>query len=169
MSNSSCCDTPSVSVILLCSSKQTAQHACLFPLTADVTSHELATLRAASKTATTSNSSRPSLNLQQDGNAQHNQQPAAAAAAAVASSRPGSVNGSSTVTTYAALAPDLAALQSALGVDIRSSNAAGSREHAVEVLWQLGQQLGVQVTPEMTAGPAAMAASIASLKKDVGI
>jgi hypothetical protein len=140
---------------------------CLrFALAADGTRHELATLRAASKIATTSNSSRPGLTLQNGATAQHNQQPAAAA---TASSRPGSTNGSNAGATYAALELDLAALQSALGVEIRSSNAAGSREHAVEVLWQLGQQLGVQVTPEMTAGPAAMAAAIASLKKDVGI
>jgi hypothetical protein len=67
------------------------------------------------------------------------------------------------------MAQDLSALEAALGFSASSSHAVGSREHVVEVLSQVCQQLGVALTGSMTSSPAAMAAAVAQLKQSVGI
>lgn len=128
-------------------------------------SHELATLRAVSKTATTSNSSRPNSISHQHAahTARQQQQHSSGPAAANTGS------GSGAATSYAALEPDLAALQTALGVKVSSSHAAGSKEHIVEVLGQLCEQYGVAVTPDMMASTQAAAATVAQLKRSIGI
>jgi hypothetical protein len=73
------------------------------------------------------------------------------------------------VTSYTQLEPGLAALQAALGVSISSSHAPGSREHAAEVLGQLSQQLGVQLSSDALLSPAGMGAAVAQLKQSIGI
>jgi hypothetical protein len=130
-------------------------------------SHELATLRAVSKTATTSNSSRPnSISHQHAAHTARQQQQQHWAGGAAANTGSGS---GAPATSYAALQPDLAALQTALGVKVSSSHAAGSKEHVVEVLGQLCDQYGVAVTPDMMANPQAAAATVAQLKRSIGI
>lgn len=131
-------------------------------------SHELATLRAVSKTATTSNSSRPNSISHQHAAPtarQHQQQQQHSAGGAAANT--GSSSGAAT--SYAALEPELAALQAALGVKVSSSHPAGSKEHAVEVLGQLCEQYGVAVTPDMMASTQAAAATVEQLKRSIGI
>jgi hypothetical protein len=73
------------------------------------------------------------------------------------------------VTSYAQLESGLAALQASLGVSVSSSHAPGSREHAAEVLGQLSQQLGVQLSSDALLSPAGMGAAVAQLKQSIGI
>jgi hypothetical protein len=131
---------------------------CLFPA-AGAASAELATLRQASKTVTTSlNNSRHSLGQQQlQAMQQQHQQHAAASPAP-----PGSSSGQS----YLSLLPALAALQSALGVN---SEPATSREQLQQELRKLCGVLGVPVSADMLGSPAAMAATISRLKGQIGI
>lgn len=104
----------------------------------------------------------------------HHQAPHAAAKpqAAAISGGGGSIankTGSTAPTSYAALQQDLAAVQAALGVPTSSSHPAGSREQLQEALLQVSQQLGMQVTPDMTASPAAMVQLLTAIKQSVGI
>jgi hypothetical protein len=120
-------------------------------------SSELATLRQASKTVTTSlNNSRHTLGQQQL-QAMQQQHHAAASPAA-----PGSSSGQS----YLSLLPAVAALQSALGV---AGEPPTSREQLQQELCKLCGVLGVPVSADMLASPAAMAATISRLKTQIGI
>lgn len=70
--------------------------------------------------------------------------------------------------------PQLAALQAAVGLQggtsASSRHAPGSKEQLYEGLCQLCSALGgVQVTPDMVATPATAAATIAQLKRHVGM
>jgi hypothetical protein len=144
------------------------QHCLSVPslVPAEDPTHELATLRAASRTAPSSNSGRPGSTSRQQ-----QQQPATGGAAAGNSSNGGAAAAAAAGAggTYAALELELAALQTALGVKISSSHPTGSREHVVDVLGQLCQQLGLPVTADIAASPKACAATVTQLKENIGI
>jgi hypothetical protein len=133
----------------------------LFAPAAGAGSAELATLRQASKTVTTSlNNSRHSLGQQQlQAMQQQHQQHAAASPVPPGSS-------SSSGQSYLSLLPALSALQSALGV---AGEPATSREQLQQELRKLCGVLGVPVSADMLASPAAMAATISRLKMQIGI
>jgi hypothetical protein len=75
-------------------------------------------------------------------------------------------SGSSSGQSYLSLLPALAALQSALGV---TSEPTTSREQLQQELRKLCGVLGVAVSADMLASPAAMAATISRLKTQIGI
>jgi hypothetical protein len=126
---------------------------------AGAASAELATLLQASKTVTTSlNNSRHSLGQQQLQAMQQQHQHHAAASPVP--------SGSSSGQSYLSLLPALAALQSALGV---TSEPTTSREQLQQELRKLCGVLGVAVSADMLASPAAMAATISRLKTQIGI
>lgn len=77
----------------------------------------------------------------------------------------GAVNGSP---SYRDLLPALAALQSALGLP-SSAGSVDNKQQLADELNKVCTTMGVAVNPDMTANPAAMAATIAQLRSSIGI